>query len=100
MGAAWPMAVTGSANANAVSTAMPRSFPEPRTLTVMMSVPRASNCLRNSAVATSPVEIIAIIEAMPIKIPMKPGRLRAKPRAASRRLSATARLVRFIAPPP
>ena len=103
-GAASPMAETASASASAVSSGIPGSFVGPRTLTVTISVPSASNCLRDSAVAISPVEIIAITEAMPIMMPMRPSTVRSRARVrlrnASRRLSVIAGPVRFTARSP
>ena len=43
---------------------------------VRMSVPSASKRFRDSAVAISPVEIMAITEAMPIMMPMRPSSVR------------------------
>ena len=100
-GAAAATPGTESASSSAWPSGIPGSFELARTFTVTISVPSASNCRRDSEVAISPVEIIAITEAMPIMMPMRPRtvrrRARVRLRTASRRLSLTARPHRRVA---
>ena len=93
-GAAAEIAGTAAASARASSSAIPGLRRPLGALMVTMSVPSASNCLRASPVAISPVEIIAITEAMPMAMPSRPSVVRSRSRsrlcAASRRLFVNA----------